>query len=341
MKTTTTTMLPIRLATFALASLLSCVCALRAPAKPGEVFPPLTPQETSAIAAALPKPARAKPAAPRKILVFYRTEGFVHKSIPFASHALQRMGEITGAFTITLSDDMAQFDPATLNTYDAVLFNNTTQLKFENPVHRQALLDFVRNGKGLIGVHAATDNFPAWPEGQAMIGGIFHGHPWNAGDTVAVKNDEPDHILNRAFEKRGFWITEEIYRIAGSYTRDTHRVLLSLDMSRPENARPAAGITRTDHDFPISWIKTEKKGRVFYTSLGHNNNIFQVPQIMRHLLDGIQYALGDLEADAIPSAKLKVTPEPVLAPDDKTTLQQKAGVAQAPKSKGKKNGAKK
>jgi type 1 glutamine amidotransferase/HEAT repeat protein len=290
-------------------------------AKPGETFPPLTARETSAIDAAAPETARAKPQKPRKLLVFHRTEGFVHKSIPNASHALQRMGERTGAYTVTLSDDMAQFDPATLAAYDAVLFNNTSQLKFENPAHRQSLLDFVRNGKGLIGIHAGSDNFPTWPEGQALMGGVFHSHPWVAKDTVAVKNDDPAHILNTAFEKRGFWITEEIYQIVGPYSREKQRVLLSLDMSRPENARPAAKIARPDNDFPISWLKTESKGRVFYTSLGHNKDIFETPQILQHLLDGIQYALGDLQADAIPSAQLATPPTPALAPDDKTPIQ--------------------
>ena len=298
--------------------------APQARAEPGHQFPPLTPQETSAIESALPAAARAKPQKPRRLLVFYRTEGFVHQSIPNANRALQRMGELTGAFTVTLSDDMAQFDPATLATYDAVLFNNTTQLKFENPAHRRALLDFVRNGKGLIGIHAGSDNFPKWPEGQSLMGGVFHSHPWVSRDTVAVKNDDPGHILNTAFEKRGFWIKEEIYQIVGPYSREKQRVLLSLDMTRPENARPAAKLVRPDNDFPISWLKTEGAGRVFYTSLGHNKDIFEVPQILQHLLDGIQYALGDLEADALPSAKLKTKPKPALAPDDKTTLQQKS-----------------
>ncbi|MDF9828501.1 type 1 glutamine amidotransferase/HEAT repeat protein [Ereboglobus sp. PH5-10] len=304
-----------------LLSLFTLHSSLFLPAKPGEQFPPLTPQETSAIFAAIPEDARAKPQRPRKLLVFYRTEGFVHKSIPNANHALKLMGELTGAYTVTFSDDMAQFEPAALAAYDAVLFNNTSRLKFENPVHRRALLDFVRNGKGMIGIHAGSDNFPTWPEGQALMGGVFHSHPWVARDTVAVKNDDPGHILNTAFEKRGFWITEEIYQHVGPYSREKQRVLLSLDMSREENKRPANKIVRDDNDFGISWLKTEGKGRVFYTSLGHNKNIFEVPQILQHLLDGIQYALGDLEADAVPSAKLKTQPKPALAPDDKTTLQ--------------------
>ena len=290
-------------------------------AEPGHVFPALTATEKAAIADALPVKARVTPAKPRKLLVFYRTEGFVHGSIPYGNEALRRLGETTGAYTAVLSEDMAMFDPATLATFDAVVFQNTTKLAFSNPAQRKALLDFVASGKGVIGLHAATDNFPTWPEGQSLIGGLFHGHPWTANNLVAVKLDEPDHVLNTAFHHQGFWIKEEIYQIMGPYGRDHQRVLLSLDMSRPENARPSAALARTDNDFPISWLKTEDAGRVFYSSLGHNKDIFNVPAILQHFLDGIQFALGDLPADAVPSASLAKIPAPALAPDDKTTLQ--------------------
>ena len=316
---------PLRPASFALLLALSVGgTAPTALAEPGHVFPALTPAEKTAIANALPVNARVAPAKPRKLLVFYRTEGFVHGSIPYGNEALRRLGEATGAYTAVLSEDMAMFDPATLATFDAVVFQNTTKLAFANPAQRRALLDFVASGKGVVGLHAATDNFPTWPEGQALIGGLFHGHPWTSGNLVAVKLDDPDHVLNAAFHHQGFWITEEIYQITGPYDRDRQRVLLSLDMSRPENARPADKIVRTDHDFPISWIKNEDAGRVFYSSLGHNKDIFNVPSILQHFLDGIQFALGDLPADAIPSARLPTPPAPALAPDDKTTLQELA-----------------
>lgn len=295
--------------------------ALRA--APGQVFPPLTEAELSGVEAALPHKAAATPAAPRRVLLFFRTEGFVHASIPVGRLALQRLGEKTGAYASVASDDMAMFEPAMLATFDAVVFLNSTGLRFDNPAHRQALLDFVRSGKGLAGLHAATDNFPTWPEGQALMGGVFHGHPWNANDVSAVKNDEPAHVLNTAFGGQGFWLREEIYQMrTPPYGRDRLRVLLSLDMSKPENARPAKDIKRADNDFGISWIRTEGAGRVFYTSLGHNADVFFVPSILKHILDGLQFALGDLPADATPSAQLKPAPSPALAPAEKKTLQE-------------------
>ena len=217
---------------------------------------------------------------------------------------------------------MASFEPANLARFDAVVFNNTTLLKFENPAHRAALLAFLARGGGMAGIHAGSDNFPTWPEAQALMGGVFHGHPWNAGDTVAVKLDEPTHPLVAPFRGQGFWIRDEIYQIGGPYSRATHRVVLSLDMSKPENARPAEQIKRKDNDFPISWIKQEPTGaRVFYSSLGHNSDVYYQPEILAHFLAGLQYTLGDLPLDAVPSARLSPAPEPALAPAEPLSLQ--------------------
>jgi type 1 glutamine amidotransferase/HEAT repeat protein len=284
-------------------------------AAPGQQFPPIKPADLDALVAAVPPQARARPQQPRRLLVFYRTEGFVHTSIPYGNEALRRMGEATGAFAVEISDDMAMFEPANLARFDAVVFNNTTQLKFEDPAHRAALLEFVAKGRGLAGIHAGCDNFPTWPEGQALMGGVFHSHPWRAGDTVAVKLDEPEHPLVAAFHGCGFWIRDEIYQIVGDYSRERQRVVMSLDMSKPENARPAEQIVRTDGDFPISWIKqTAAGGRVFYSSLGHREDVYFQPEVVQHYLDGLQFVLGDLEMDAVPSAKLSKAPDAALAP---------------------------
>ncbi len=303
------------------ALLLAAAVPLSAePAK--KVLKPLNPGEQARIEAALPASAPATPARPRRLLVFHRTEGFVHDSIPHGNQALLRLGAATGAYTAELSEDMAAFEPANLARFDAVVFNNTTLLKFENPAHRAALLALIARGGGIAGIHAGSDNFPTWPEAQALIGGVFHGHPWNAGDTVAVKLDEPAHPLVAPFRGQGFWIRDEIYQIGGPYSRATHRVVLSLDMTKPENARPSDHIHRKDNDFPISWIKQEPSGgRVFYSSLGHNSDVYYQPEVLAHFLAGLQFALGDLPMDAVPSARLSPTPTPALAPKQALPLQ--------------------
>jgi type 1 glutamine amidotransferase/HEAT repeat protein len=275
------------------------------------------------------------PKQPHKVLLFWRAEGFVHPSIPYGVEALKQLGQKTGAYSSVSSDDMAMFDPEMLRQFDGIIFINTTQLKFENPVHRKALLDFVASGKGVIGIHAATDNFPNWPEGQALMGGVFHGHPWHGDDLVAVKLDDPAHPINKGFNNQGFRLHEEIYQITGPYGRDKQRELVSLDMSQPENQRTLDKngkpiLFRTDNDFPISWIKKEGGGRVFYCSLGHNKDIYFVPQILQHYLDGIQYTLGDLAADDLPTSELKSVPVAALAPAGSTEALQ-AGEAHPPK----------
>jgi type 1 glutamine amidotransferase/HEAT repeat protein len=312
------------------------------------VFAPIPAVDLAAIQAALPAKAMVEPKKPRKVLVFWRAEGFVHPSIPYGVETVKQLGEKTGAFTTVSSDDMAMFAPESLKQFDGIVFVSTTQLHFDNPEYRKALLDFVGAGKGVVGIHAASDNFPTWPEGQELMGGVFHGHPWHASDLVAVKLDDPTHPINKGFNNQGFRLKEEIYQITGPYGRDKQRELVSLDMSKPEtkaktvdkDGKPLLDkggnpqIVRNDNDFPISWIKKEGNGRVFYTSLGHNKDIFFVPQILQHYLDGIQYALGDLPADDVPTAALKSQPNAVLAPEGSTETLQKVQAAPEPPKAG-------
>lgn len=146
-----------------------------------------------------------------------------------------------------------------------------------------------------------------------MMGGVFWGHPWGGGGTWALKIDEPQHPLCRAFEGKGFWVHDELYRFKDPYSREKLRVLLSLDMTKKPNQD--AGGARPDNDHAVSWIHTVGDGRVFFCSLGHNDEIFFTPAILAHYLDGIQWALGDMDVDSTPSAQLSPKPTPALAPE--------------------------
>ncbi len=300
---------------------IGLAAVIMARAEPGHSFPPVSAADQEKVTAAISTLTAAKPLQPRKVLIFFRTEGFVHESIPIARMTLEELGRKTGAYESVSSDDMAMFDADKLRQFDAVIFVNSTHLSFPESTQRQALLDFVRGGKGLAGIHAASDSFSDWPEMSAVLGGIFHGHPWHSDATVAVKLDDPEHPLNEAFGGKGFWVRDEIYQIDGAYSREHQRTLMSLDMSKPQNKKISEAIVRRDNDFPISWVRTEGKGRVFYCSLGHNVDIFWQPEVLRHYLAGIQYALGDLAADATASAKLKTLPQPAAAPDEAVALQ--------------------
>jgi len=264
----------------------------------------VTAEEIAKIEKAMPSKGTVAPAKPRKILVFWRCEGFFHSSVPVVNKALEIMGKKTGAFEVTLcTDDYSVFTAEKLKEFDAVCLNNTTNLKFDSnqtPERCKALMDFVKGGKAIIGVHAATDNFYKWEEGMEMMGGKFTGHPWGGGGTWAIKIDEPEHPLTAAFKGKGFKVKDEIYRTEPPlYSRTKQLVLMSLDMSDP-NTRNVKDFKPSDTDTGISWIKTLGQGRVFYCSLGHNDEIFWNPAILQHYLDGIQFALGDYKVDTKP-----------------------------------------
>ena len=263
----------------------------------------LTAEEVQKIENAVPKQATVKPAKPRKLLVFWLCEGFFHKSIPLVNKAIVQMGKTTGAYESVVTNDMSVFKPENLRQFDAICFNNTTGLKFnpaKTPEICKSLMGFVRGGKGIVGIHAATDNFNEWPEAQEMMGGKFTGHPWGGGGTWAIKIDEPDHPLTAAFKGKGFKINDEIYRTDPPlYLRDKQFVLMSLDMS-DKTTRNVRGFKPTDVDTGISWVKTWGKGRIFYCSLGHNDHLLWNPTILQHYLDGIQFAFGDYKVDTKP-----------------------------------------
>jgi type 1 glutamine amidotransferase len=284
---------------------LSAFAADKKPAAPApkppqdkSKLPDLSAAELQKMEAALPAKATASPKSARKILVFWRCEGFFHGSgIAGGNKAIELMGQKTGAYTADFAREYDVFDY--LAKYDAVVLNNTTGLKLSD-AQKKALLDFVRSGKGIIGIHAATDNFYQWEDGAKMMGGLFCGHPWGAGGTWAFKIDEPNHTLTKVFGGKGFKLKDEIYQFKDPYTRADRRVLVSLDLTDDATGKVNIKSPRADKDYAVAWIKKEGNGRVFYNSLGHAANVFLEPAILQFYLDGIQYALGDLAADASP-----------------------------------------
>lgn len=282
------------------ASLAASVVRAESPAKLRD----LKPDEIEKIKAALP--AKGVVEAPRrKMLVFWRCEGFFHGSIPVVNRAMEEMGKKTGLYDVVVTDDYSYFTAEKLKQFDAVCLNNTTGLKFdpkETPDRCKALLDFVKNGKSIVGVHAATDNFKQWAAGEELMGGKFTGHPWGGGGTWAIKIDEPKHPLTASFKGKGFKIKDEIYRTEPPlYSRSKQLVLMSLDMG--DDATKSKASKPSDADTGISWVKTVGKGRVFYCSLGHNNEIMYNSAIMEHYLAGIQFAFGDYKVDTKPKPK--------------------------------------
>ncbi len=291
---------------------LSAVAAdeTKAPAPPlkPNVLAPVPEKLMAEINAAIPTKAPAQPSKPRKILICWKCEGWFHaRGIAAANAALPLLGQKTGAFEVTIvSGDYKYFNPGEIEQFDAIVLNNTTHLNLSD-TQKAALLEFVKGGKGLIGIHAATDNFYDWPEGAEMIGGQFDGHPWVWRGTWAFKLDDPSHPVVSAFGGQGFKFEEEVYQIKGAYSRETMHELISLDMSDATTAG-VKNQKRADKDNPVCWIHPYGAGRVFYFSFGDHSEVWGNPGVVGTYLAGIQYALGDLKCDDSPNVE-KVTPE--------------------------------
>ncbi len=155
---------------------------------------------------------------------------------------------------------------------------------------RKNLMDWVKSGKAIVGIHGAADVGYDWKEYGEMLGGRFSKHPWSAKSKVFIKVDKPENPINSYFNGETFSVTDEIYQFtAGFYSREKQNILLSLDMTKTKGRGQ-----RKDNDYAISWTKNHGKGRVFYCGLGHNNHIFWDPKVVSHYLAGIQWALGDI-----------------------------------------------
>ncbi len=274
-----------------------------------------TAEEVAKIDSAVPARAHATPAQPRRLLVFTLCHGYVHASIPYGAKAIELMGQKTGAFTATISDDIAQFEPETLNGYDAIclvsalgeLFlppdlaslspEQQAQARAKDARLKAGLLAYLRRGKGLAAIHGASYAFYDWPEFGVALGGFFDSHPWTATQKIAVKLEDPAHPLLAAFQGVGFEIIDEGYQFKAPYSRAHNRVLYSLD---PARMAPPKARLRPDHDFGLCWVRRYGQGRIFYSALGHNPEEYWNPMLLEHFLDGIQFALGDLAADTAP-----------------------------------------
>jgi uncharacterized protein len=279
------------------------------------------PADISAMMAALPDKPYAAPQSLRHVLVLCHAVGWVHTSIPLAAKMVEYLGDKTGAWMTTITYDAAAITPENLKHYDAVFLDSTTGEFLDDPkdkaatdLRRQALLDFVKGGKGLAGVHAATDSYHTsgqtltgtWPEFNEMIGGFFKFH-WTYPTLIPVKVDDPQSPLTAMFPPRGFEMVDETYTFAqDSFSRKRVHVLTSINyakMSAEDKAKEPAATKRTDGDYALSYIQRVGSGRVFYEAHGHDEKIYYLRPFVAHMLAGIQYALGDLKADDSPSAK--------------------------------------
>jgi hypothetical protein len=140
-----------------------------------------------------------------------------------------------------------------------------------------------------------------WPEFNKMIGGFFKYH-WLYPQHIVYKIDDPSSPLTAMFRGNQFSIEDETYTFSvHSWSRQNLHVLTSIDYSKMSEAdKKKEDFPRPDHDYGLSWIRREGNGRVFYEAHGHDEHVYAMTPILEHVLAGMQYALGDLQADDLP-----------------------------------------
>ena len=263
----------------------------------------LTPEERRKIEAALPAKAPAKPKRQRKLLVI--DYGGSHPSVPDANLAVELMGAKTGAYEAVISHDTSLLEADQLKKFDAVYLNNTVGVSNDvfRPELREGFAAFIRNGGGLVANHGSSVASPNWPEFTEILGATGAAHR-AADEKVTLKLDDPANPLNAVFGGKGFDFTDEIFRFKPPSPRKRVHVLFSIDVAKTDmnQGRCTSNCDSEDGEFPLSWVHSYGKGRVFYCALGHNADVFWDPRMLQHFLAGIQFALGDLDANAKPTA---------------------------------------
>jgi type 1 glutamine amidotransferase len=257
------------------------------------------------IAASIPRQAYAKPKKPRKLLVIESLHGMSHDTIPHVNVMLEEMGKITGAWQTEFSNDLNNLRSPKIKEYDGIFLNDIVGEFLPDPEIRESLARFVKEGGGIGGKHGTPWASRNWDEFAEMIGAQSAPHRIEQG---VMKVYDPTSPLMKPFDGKDLNFREEYYRFQtegqGRLRWDKVRVLLTVELDNPAiEPRPWTGYKRPDNVYPVTWIRTYGKGRVFYCSLGHMPETFWTPPIVGHFLAGVQYLLGDLDADATPNPR--------------------------------------
>ena len=306
---------------------LPACCFLLAAALAGNVLAEKIPYANSTIKPPTPEwtakihelaPARPTVAASkRKLLVFSLFTGFKHDVVPHVDRVFEVLGTKSGAFDRTRMVDIEALMPQSLAPYDVLVLNNNCSIgprrnlfldELErNPKYhemtadqRQAkadaleesVLNFVAGGKGLVVIHGAPTMLNNSARFTEMVGAAFDYHP--ANQELTLRTVDPDHPLVAGFRGKGPFIhRDEPYCFKGPYEKLNFRPLLSLDVTNIKDAKGQVGkMVRY-----VAWIKPYGKGRVFFCSPSHFPESYVSSTLLRFLLDGVQYAAGDLKCD--------------------------------------------
>jgi uncharacterized protein len=222
---------------------------------------------------------------PARVLVVTHTEGFRHSSIPIAEATIADIGRRSNPFTTTFcrtaADVTTMLSPSALAGIDAIVFANTTG---SLPIRDlPAVLNWIADGHGFAGMHSASDTYHDAPAYIEMLGNEFRTHGDQTSVDAIVENSS--HPASSPLGQR-FRVFDEIYKFT-MHNRGAVDVLLSLDR-HPFDGLPEAG---QPGDLPLAWAKDYGRGRVFYTALGHREDVWQNALYQEHVLGGIRWVL--------------------------------------------------
>lgn len=212
------------------------------------------------------------------VLIFSKTNGFRHASIPAGIAAIKKLGAENG-FNVEATEDSLAFNDNNLKKFAALIFVSPTGTVF-GPSEEHALQTYIRNGGGFVGVHAATDCEYNWQWYGDLVGGYFKSHPkqQEAKFLVVDKNHPATMKLPDTWTR-----FDELYNF--KYLSPSIKVLIKID-----EKSYTGGENGDNH--PMSWYHDYDGGRAFYTALGHTDESYSDPVYLGHLLGGIQYAMG-------------------------------------------------
>lgn len=236
---------------------------------------------------------------PIQVLVLMHSEGFVHGVVrpresdggSVVQDTFEMLDAEHDAFECSYTYDATTITPELLAEYDVLVMYTTGQLPIEGG--DQVISDFVEAGGDLLGLHCATDTYADTEHFAPLINGCFDGHPWGSGDTVTIRvpwNEGANPLVSMWAPSTT--MPEEIYQFH-SHDPEACRVLMSLDMHETER--------KSERHIPICWVRTQGEGQVFYSSLGHNQAVWESDAYHVHLLNALGWHAGVIDVDTTPN----------------------------------------
>lgn len=274
------------------------------------------------VAALAPKKATAAIREQRHVLIFSLHTGYDHWVIPHTEAVLKLLATQSGIAECTTSKDIAVFGKENLAKYDAVIMNNTcperdrrnifydvlktdeskteAQLLEEAAVLENNLINFVKEGGGLMLLHGGATVQNDSPGFSRMSGGSFDFHPKQ--QLIQVKLADASHPLLNAFKGKGFEHVDEPYFYKNAYDSYNFHPLLYMEADQLEGMEDREIKVNKRY---LAWVKRYGDGRVFLAAPSHNAQSYKNPELLQFFQDAMQYVLGDLECDDSPMQQPK------------------------------------